>query len=360
MKLVNEDKYGAYIGVNEEFLKKFIPKENNPNFEVYDSSDENNRFIAVKSSRVPDDQNPASGRFGIDFNRARPTLQEALQYGAELPQALESRKWLTDIAFAAVNKEEYDRKSTVWENFYSFIWGPIPQNIWVAPHSGSVTRAPDEILPYPKVEIDAYAAGVAASCAFNDRIKASKRAMISIHSHNWIGAILDLGGFGIIDEPKLAAVSKKIEIKYHERAQTLAQEFKKDFLLRATRWLEHIKRRRGTLNPEELNRKSRTYRYIVDNIVKGLKLYKQEIKEYAFKEFKEALQGLNNVEMPVISYNYLFPARHVGELLRLSEKISKGMLHSALQVECLKLYLAREPELITNMILDIKNELFDK
>jgi hypothetical protein len=328
MKLVHEDEQGAYLGVSTEFLQGFITKESNPNFEVYDSRDNQRRLVVVKSSRVPDDQDLNEGRYGIDFHRARPTLQEALQYGAELPQALESRKWLTNIAFAAINKEEYDRKSSIWENFYSYIWGSTPQTVWVAPHSGNVTRAVDEILPYPKVEIDAFAAGVAASCAFNDRIRALKRVMISIHSHNWVGAILDLGGFGIIDEQKLAAVTKKMEMKYHERAQILADEYKKDFVLRATGWLEHIKGRRGTLNPKELDHTSRTYRYIVENIVKGLKLYGQEIREFALEEFKEALQGLNKVEVPVASYNYLFPAKHIGELLRLSEKIRKGLLHS--------------------------------
>ena len=132
MKLVNEDEHGAYLGVSAEFLREFITKESNPNFEVFDSQDNQRRFIAVKSSRVPDDEDLAAGRYGIDFHRAKPTLKEAIQYRAELPHALESRKWLTNIAFAATNKEEYDRKSSVWENFYSYIWGSTPQTIWVS------------------------------------------------------------------------------------------------------------------------------------------------------------------------------------------------------------------------------------
>jgi len=43
----------------------------------------------------------------------------------------------------------------------------------------------------------------------------------------------------------------------------------------------------------------------------------------------------------------------------ITEKIDQGLLHSVLNIECSKLYLAREPELMTDMILDIKNELFD-
>jgi hypothetical protein len=359
MKLVYEDEYGAYLGVNEEFLKEFVSKESNPNFEVFDSRDNQRRFIVVKSSRIPDDEDLAEGRYGIDFHRAKPELQEALQYGDELPQALESMKWLANMAFAAITKEEYDRKSSVWENFYSYIWGLTPKTIWVAPHSGSVARVPDDILPYPKLVMDAFTAGVAASCAFNNRNKASKRTMISIHSSGFLGTVLELGGFGIVDEQKLAAVAKKTEMKYHERAQILADEYKQDFFLKAARWLEHINKKRGTLNPKELNHTSTTDRQRVELIVKGLRLYGQKIREFTPAEFKEAIHSLNKVEVQVVSSNYLFPARLVGKLLRLSEKIGHGLLHSALQIECSKLYLAKEPELITNMILDIKNELFD-
>jgi len=359
VKLVHEDEHGAYLGVNAEFLQEFVRKESNPNFEVYDSQDGHRRFIAVKSSRVPDDQDLAEGRYGIDFNRAKPELREALRYGAELPHALENMKWLASTAFAATTKKEYDRKSSAWENFYSYVWGSTPKTIWVAPHSGSVARVPDDILPYPKTAIDAFTAGIAASCAFHHRNKALKRLVIYIHSSSFLGTLLELGGFGIIDEEKLAAVATKIEAKYHERAQILADEHKQYFFLTATKWLEHIKNKTGTLNPNEFDHTSTAARRRVELIVKELKLYGQKIKEFTPEEFREAIHSLNKIEVPVISSNYIFPASHVGKILRISEKIRQGLLHSALNIECSKLYLAREPELMTDMILDIKNALFD-
>jgi len=355
MKLVNEDEHGAYLGVKAEFLKEFVLKESNPNFEVFDSRDNQRRFIAVKSSRVADDQDPAAGRFGIDFNRARPGLKEALQYGAELPNGL---KWLGDIAFAAFNKEEYDRKSSAWEDFYSYIWGLTPQTLWVAPHSGSVNRAPDDILPFPKLWIDAFTAGVAASCAFKDRNRTSKRVMMAIHGTGHLGAVLNLGDFGVVDKEKLDIVAKKMEMKYHERAQVLADEFKQDFTLKTIKILRHIKNRRGTLNPEELSHISRDDSFTVGLYVKGLGLYGQEIKEFTFAEFKEAIQSLSKIEVPVILNDYFYTARNAGKLLKLPEKIEHGLLHSALNIECSKLYLARDPELVANIILDVKNELF--
>jgi hypothetical protein len=85
---------------------------------------------------------------------------------------------------------------------------------------------------------------------------------------------------------------------------------------------------------------------------------KKEIYEFTIKEFKEAIQSLNKVEMQVVSNNYLLPGKYTGKILKLSEKIGNGQLDSALQVECLKLYMAKTPELMANMILDVKDELF--
>lgn len=359
MNLVKESEHGAYLGVTAEFLKQFEPKESNPNFEVYDSLDGSNRFIAVKSSRLPDDQDLGKGIYGIDFNRAKPGLQEALQYQYELPHALESMKWLANTAFAAATEEEYARKSLVWEALYSYVWGSTPKTIWVTPHSGRVARVPDDILPYPEQVMDAFAAGVAASCTFNDRNKSSKRFMISIHSSSFLGTILELGGFGILDDEKLAAVAKKIDMKYHERAQILADEHKNSFFHNAIRWLEYIENKRGTLNPQELNRISTADRRRVELIVKELRLYGKEIKEFTLEKFREAMKSLNKTGVPVISSNYIYPASNVGKILRLSEKISHGLLRSALNIECSKVYLAREPELMTSIILDVKNQLFD-
>jgi hypothetical protein len=358
MKLVNENEYGAYSGVNAEFLQEFTTKESNPNFDVFDSLDNTRRFIAVKCSRLPDDQELANGRYGIDFNRAKPTLKESLQYGDELPHALESIRWLNNMAFAARNKEEYQRKSSVWEHFYSYIWGSAPKIIWVSPHSGNVSRLPDNILPYPKLVMDSFTAGIAALCAFNDRNRISKRLMISIHSSSFIGTVLELGGFGIIDEEKMAVIAKKIEMEYHERAKILADEHKRDFFLTATRWLEHINKKRGTLKPDELGHTSTTDRRRVELIEKGLRLYVQEIREFTLEEFKKALKNLNKMDVNVISSNYVYSGKQVGKTLGLSEKISQGLLHSALQIECSTLCLAKEPELISNMILSIRNEFF--
>jgi hypothetical protein len=358
MKLVNEDDNGAYLGTREEFLKKFVPKEINPNFEVYDSREGNARFIASKCSRLPDDEDLVAGKYGINFHRAKPGLREAKHYKAGLPAILFNSKTLNDLAFAAGTEREYKAKSAIWDRFYSHVWDTAPQTLWVTPHSGGIDRKPDDIFPYPEQEMDAFTAGTAALCAFNDRHEAARRLMISIHSHNWFGAVLDLGSFGILNERKLNLAAEKIEKRYHEKVQVLASECKKDFSIRAMNWLEHITGNRGTLHPEKLRTESNIDTIVVLNIMKGMELYGTQIRKFTLPEFKEAIDSLDRQEIRVASCNLLFPGKHIGSLLGLSEKIDRGFLSSALQIECLKSYLAKAPDLVAEIILDIKNELF--
>jgi hypothetical protein len=355
MKLVFEDKDGAYLGVCSEFLPAFILREKNPNFEVYDSVDGNNRFVAVKSSRLPDDQDIRNGKYGIDFNRAKPELKQALQYGTELPSGY---KWIHGVAFAAADMAEYEKKSQVWDSFYSYIWDTKPQTIWVAPHSGCVNRAPDNILRFPKLWTDSNTAGVAALCAHTDRSKSSKRLMISIHSTGHLGAVLNLGDFGVLNQEKIDAVAVKMELKYREKSQILAQDFKRDFCGKTVEILDYINEKRGTLLPDKLEAVSYDDSLTVKYYEKGLRLYKQEVEEYTIDGFKRALDNLAEIQVPVITNNYFYSGRNTGKQLKLSEKIKDGLLDSAIIIECSKLYTAKDPELVSDIILDVKNELF--
>ncbi len=357
MKLVEQDKDGAFSGVTPEFLTHFTLKENNPNFEVYNSNDSNTRLIMGKSSRIPDDEDLTQLKYGIDFHRAKPDQQEANQYRSELPGALQNRSPFV-FAFAAASKEEYDKKSATWDKFYSYIWEKKPQVVWVTPHSGAANRSPDNIILYPKLETDNFVPEVAALCALKSTSVPAKRIMISVHSHNWYEAILDLGGFGVIDQKALTEVVKTIRAKYHERVQKLAEECKKDYFTKATKWLEHIKNKNKTLNPQELSNISFLDMVVVNNIIKGLSTYNIKIKEFTIEEFKEAILSLNKIEIYAAASNQIFAAEMIGKLLKLTEKIDRGLMNSALQVECMKFYAARDPKLVSDMILDVKHELF--
>jgi len=358
MKLAIENKHGAYIGMKKEFLSEFYQIDGNPNFDVFESKDGSKRLVVAKCSRLPDDEDKGKGKFGIDFHRAKPIISEAKTFHKELPNALQSRNWLGNIAFAAETEDEYEQKSKVYNDFYSYIFGSSAKIIYVTPHSGDVERKPDNLLPYPKLEIDAWTAGVATLCAFKDKRKPSERIMISIHGNGYLSAVIDLGGFGISDPRKLQLVADKLGNKYRERINQLAWEYVEDFSHRARRRLKHIQRLRGTLDPARLQAISTSDKYDVVNIEKGLKLYGQRFKEYTLNEFDFLLAKIDENKVLPLSANYIFPGAKVGRLLKLKERIKRGLLSSAIQVECSKLYLEKEPELMSEIILNVRNELF--
>jgi hypothetical protein len=358
MNLVYEDKHGAYSGVRTEFLKECVLKESNTNFEVYDSKDGRRRYIAVKSSRLPDDEDLAAGKYGINFHRAKPGREDAERFHQELSQRLVSRQALSNFAFAAASKEEYDNKSAVWDKFYTYIWSENHQSVWVNPHSGIVNRKPDDVLPYPKQELDNYVSGVTARCVCRDSSEITKRTMISIHSHNWFSAVIDLGGFGINEKEKLENIAAKIEEKYAEKVSSLAEACRKDSETKIMRRLEHILKLKATLNPKELPPDS-VEQDVIKNATKGLKLYHKEIEKFTLEEFEEVIQSLKNNKIRVASVNHLFSAEKVGQQIEIVDKINRGLLHGALQMEFMKYYLKNAPELSADITLDVKKELLD-
>jgi hypothetical protein len=357
MELVKEDRYGAYRGVTAEFLEKARLIEDNPNFAVFDTLDGQNRFIAGKCSRLPDDDSRTPGVYGINFHRAKPALQDAIRYQAEFPASLWSQQNVHGMAFSAADESEYNQKSAVWESFYSYIWGKAPLTIWVTPHSGVAERKPDADFAFPKLEMDGFIAGIAARCFVNNRQPAVKRTMASLHCHNFHGAILDLGGFGVNQAADLARIAEEIETKYHRQVQDLADKCAKDNGKLLIGWLERIIKTRGTLDPQELAAQYLTDNITVRFIARGLELYGITIQRFTLNEFKEAFRLLQCKEIQVISCNHIFPGELIGKQLDMAGKITHNGIGAALQIECMKYYLKHAPELVSAMILEIISKL---
>jgi tRNA pseudouridine55 synthase len=355
---VIEDKNGAYKGVRPEFLKQFVCRENNPNFEAYDTLDGKNRFIAAKCCRLPDDEDINTSRYGINFHRAKPDYEEALRYHGGMKNYADTRHLLSDMAFTASTRKEYDKKAAAWDAFYGQIWGGEPLMLWVTPHSGAATRPPDYLLPWPELEPDARVAGVAAACALSNSTPPGGRFMTSIHSHNWLGAVLDVGRFGNIDEEKLAETQRKIETAYHDKIQFLAADAKNKFAFISMRWLNYILETKKTLNPHELAGVSTHDEGLVWLILKSLELYGHILRTFTLLEFEEAIKSLDTVPLQAMSCGNLFPGKVISRLIELPKMIEQKQMSAAVQIECNKVYLKKAPELITEMILAITQDLF--
>ncbi len=357
MKPVIESRQGAYLGIDPHFLGSFRCRYHGPHFDVYDSPDNINRLLLVKSSRMPDDEDLVKGVYGIDFNRPKPDFPAALRYAAALPQGYQ---WLNGIAFAARANEEYEKKASVWDSFYSHIWDNEAQTVWVVPHSGSVNRAPDDVLRFPELMIDSFTAGIAAFCSLKNTRQPLQRIMIAIHSTGHLGGVVNLGDFGILDEQAIKSAAARMEAKYHDRAQTQAEVFKRKYCDITMKVLAEIQQKRGTLDPDKLRHVSYDDYLTVRYYEKGLALYRQLLAVYSLPGFQDALQDIAKIQVPVVTVNYFYTGRNVGRLLGLPQQITAGQMGSALVVECSRTYSANDPDLVSDIILDVKNELFSR
>jgi hypothetical protein len=113
--MVKESAGGAYLSPGSELKACARLVMTSPNFDVFDGP--GRRLLLGKCSRLPDDEDPGAGRFGIDFHRALPPFQEAsgftcdwgegpipvnaYTYAQYLPKTLRFREFTANLAFAA-------------------------------------------------------------------------------------------------------------------------------------------------------------------------------------------------------------------------------------------------------------------
>ena len=120
--MIRETEAGAYLGPGSGLIEATQAVASDPHFDVFDR--EGVRLVLVKCSRLPDDEDEAGGRYGIDFHRALPPFQgdsgffcdwgegampvNAYTYATHLPRALRFREFTAKIAFAAGTLTEYE------------------------------------------------------------------------------------------------------------------------------------------------------------------------------------------------------------------------------------------------------------
>ncbi len=119
--MVQESAGGAYLSPGSGLKARARLVMASPNFDVFDGP--GRRLLLGKCSRLPDDEDPAAGRYGIDFHRGLPPFQEAsgftcnlgdgpvpvnaYTYAQYLPKTLRFREFTANLAFAARTLTDY-------------------------------------------------------------------------------------------------------------------------------------------------------------------------------------------------------------------------------------------------------------
>jgi len=355
-ELIFQNSHGAYVGPTPELLTEFGCTEDTPNFDVFDGDCV--RLLLGKCSRLADDEDVTAGIYGIDFNRGVPSLKDAMAYADALPLAIKSRDFVGNFAFAAGTEEDYKRKLDMYSRFYSHIYGCEPRLVYVAPHCGDVRRPADDLLPFPKHEIDSWTAGIATLCARTHYGKVNRRIMVSIHSHYFPGPVIDVGDLGLLDTERLDDVVRKLENSYHDRLQNHRVKYTRDMADVLMALLAHIFQKYGTLEVDKLQQLSSQDRFRVQYVDKGLQLHGIDVRDQTFEGFRDALSRLSLTEAIGVGHACLYSGRYVSKQLGLEDKVSSGLLDGAVQIEISRPYAKAEPVLVAQIISELVDAYF--
>jgi hypothetical protein len=361
--LVRETEKGAYLGPGPELEAVAIPVAATPHFDVFDWGCR--RLILAKCSRLPDDEDQVTRRYGIDFHRALPPFRDssgfwcdwgagpievnAYTYACHLPRTLRFREFTANLAFAASTEEVYQAKRQVYQDFYSYLFNSNARIILASPHSGEVRRPPDRYHPFPQSETDGWTARVMARCQDPVR-QGKKRVLISLHSTDYFGALLDIGDFGLPQNRALTRIVKQLQESFSASLSPLLPDYRNYIIPYTRSRLEWFAENWGTLDPKRLALKSTAARFEVVNLMKITG--RPEPGSYiGLDEIDQALHDYwDRPPQQFIALNGIFSGRKTAQLLNLSAKLEQAGIDSAVQVECSRFLARYYPDLAARLI----------
>jgi hypothetical protein len=361
--LVRETEQGAYLGPGPELEAAAVPVAATPHFDVFDWGCR--RLILGKCSRLPDDEDQVTRRYGIDFHRALPPFKgasgfwcdwgtgpievNAYTYARHLPKTLRFREFTANLAFAAATQETYQAKCQVYQDFYSYLLNSEAQVILASPHSGEVRRPPDRFHPFPQSEVDGWTAGVMARCQ-DPGHQGKKRVLISLHSTDYCGLLLDIGDFGLPQNRALAKIVGQLQEDFSTSLSPLLPGYR-DYIIPYTRSrLEWFAENWGTLDPKRLAGKSTAARFEVVSLLK-ITGQPEPWDRIGLAEMDQALHNyLDRPPQQFIALNGIFSGRKTAQLLNLSAKLEQAEIDYAVQVECSRFLTRYYPDLTARLI----------
>jgi hypothetical protein len=369
--MVQENAAGAYLNPGVKLKARARQVVEDPNFDVFDGPGA--RLILGKCSRLPDDEDPEAGRYGIDFHRALPPFQEpsgficdwgagpisvnASTYAQYLPKTLRFREFTANLAFAAHTLEDYQVKSRVYQAFYHHLYQAPAATVIAAPHAGEVRRLPDRYHPFPQAETDAWTTRVAVQCLGGDP-GAGRRLLISLHSTDYFGVFMDLGDFGLPRNRVLPGLTARLNQRFAGELASLLPAYR-DYLVPYTlerlRWMAD---RWGTLEPEALTTVSTASRFEILRLIGVLKPWLPPATRVTLAWLTRGLEAFfASPPRDLITLNKVFSGRKTASLLNLEANLRQAGFHTAVQVECSRFLARHHPGLAAAIISGLEQSL---
>jgi len=361
--MIQESESGAYLGPTAA-AGPVCQVASDPNFDVFEQ--DGKRLILGKCSRLPDDEDVSQGRYGIDFHRALPPFQgssgftcnwgdgdievNAYNYARCLPRALRFREFTANLAFAARDPEEYQAKRLAYASFYAYLYQSAAQVVIAAPHSGQVRRAPDVYHPFPLSEIDAWTARVGIRCLDPEPLP-SRRVLISLHSTDYFGSLMDFGDFGLAQNEGLNKIMGELRQRFAGAIEDVMPDYRRHIVPYTLARVEWFEEKFGTVDPRRLARISTAAGFELRSIRKVLDACGFQGETHTAEGLRQGLESFWHLPpQELITLNGIFSGRKTARLLNLADHLCRSSLHTAVQVECSRFLAQRHPDLAADII----------
>jgi|GEM_PF-1164624 len=362
--MIRENQVGAYLGPAAGLQRRWRLEAAGPNFDVL--ANDGARVILGKCSRLPDDEDPGRGRYGIDFHRALPPFTgdsgftcdwgegpipvNAQTYAQFLPRTIRFRQFTANMAFAAATVEAYAAKRRVYEAFYRQVYDAKEPLVVAVPHCGPVYRPADDYHPFPESEIDAWTARVAV------RLQApwggaARRLLLSLHSTDYFGALLDIGDFGLPANRVLPALAARLNEEFNRELAALTPAYREHILNYTHQRLAWKQQRWGTLHPEALAHLSTASQFEVKILDGFARDFLRDGERFTFAGLCRGLEAYWAAgRQAQVTVNGVFSGRKTAKLLNLAANLRQAGLATAVQVEISRFLARQAPELAAAMI----------
>ncbi|MFP3868280.1 MAG: hypothetical protein ACLFUU_08975 [Desulfobacteraceae bacterium] len=362
--MVRESKQGAYLGFGPGLEGAATLVASDPHMDVFDWGSQ--RLILGKCSRLPDDENLAAPRYGIDFHRALPPFEgtsgytcdwgegpitvNAYNYARYLPRTLRFREFTANLAFAARTRAEFQAKRQVYLNFYNYQYNSPARIIIATPHSGEAHRPPDDYHPFPHSEVDAWTARVAVCCAQTPP-PGRKRILISLHSTDYFGSLIDIGDFGLPQNSLLPQLLPSLQQRFAAPLDAIRPAYCRYILPYTKERLNWINQHWGTIDPQSLAAISTAARFEIRSLIKILGEGLDHDKPVTLASLLNGLEKHCQTSIkPLLTLNGIFSGRKTARLLSLAASLQEAGIDNAIQVECSRFLAQHYPELAAGII----------
>lgn len=371
-ELIHESPDGAYAGPQPEFLDIARSICRNPHFDVFDWAGQ--RLLLAKCSRLADDENPSQGCYGIDFHRALPSFRgdsegycnmgsgpvavNAYNYARYLPKTLKFREFTANLAFAAETAAAYAAKRRIYRRFYALMRGEDHPLVIAVPHCGQVNRPPDDFHPFPGSEIDAWTPRVAVACA-RRRPRCEKRLLVSLHSTDYFGTLMDIGDFGLRTNRLLTRIVESLNREFAEQIAALIPAYRTHSLPYTLHRLEWLADFYGTLDPSRLYPRSSAAGFEVKQLLRVLARCTPP-SGFSLPELRQGLENFLQQPAPkLITVNGVFSGRKTARLIGLAGFLHSAGIDNAVQVECSRFLAHLYPNLAADLLTSLVQKLSD-